>query len=66
MKIHHQILCKDLILALKSYFYWYDTFVAEHEWTAQKNANDFEQRLRELLPSAIEMIHDPDFDYHIR
>ena len=66
MKIHHQVLCKDLVLALKSYIFWMDEFRAEQEWTAQKNANNFERRLRELLPAAEEMLHDPDFDYHIR
>lgn len=66
MKVHHQILCKDLILCLKSYLFWLDEYKTEQEYSALKNANNFEKRIRDLMPAAEEMLHDPDFDYHIR
>ena len=66
MKVHHQILCKDLILALQSYFYWDNEFKSENEYSALKNSVNFKKRLEELLPAALEMLHDPDFDYFIR
>ena len=49
-------LVKDLIYNLQSYLYYYDCYAAEQEWTYLRDVNRFEQRLRDLLPRALEWV----------
>lgn len=63
MKPENISITKDLIYNLQAYLHWLDEFKAEQEWTASKNADSFLQRLRELLPEALNMLKTDDFDY---
>lgn len=50
---------KDLVFACQSYLHWRDEYDSEHEWTAMKNATDFLERIRQLVPQCIEIVkHD--------
>ena len=53
-------LVKDLIYNLQSYLYWYDLYTTEQQWTDLKTMSTFEQRLRELLPRALEWVKQED------
>ena len=63
MKPANKVLTKDLIYNLQAYLYWKDVYKSEEEWVMHKNVVNFEERLRQLLPKALEMIKDDDFDY---
>lgn len=63
MKIENKVIVKDIVYNLQAYLHWFDEFNSENEWTASKNADTFLQRLRELLPQALEMLKTEDFDY---
>ena len=63
MKSTNIELTKDIIYNLQAYFYWCDEYRTEEEWTALNKSRNFEERLRELLPKALEMLKDDDFDY---
>lgn len=47
-------LIKDIVFNLQAYIYWFDEFKTEGLWEAQMKANNFMQRLEELLPQALE------------
>ena len=43
-----------LVYAVRNLLFWYDEYQSEGEWTALKNESTWRERVRELLPDAIQ------------
>lgn len=43
-----------LVYAVRNLLFWYDEYQSESEWTALKNVGTWRERVRELLPDAIQ------------
>lgn len=53
MNTDEQTTIKDLVYNLQSYIFWSEEFKSEGYWDAQNKATDFYNRLKELLPQAL-------------
>lgn len=47
---------KDLVYACQAMLHWHDEYAAEQIWDALKNETEFRERIRELVPTCLELL----------
>lgn len=60
METNIEQILKDIVFNLQAYIHWFNEFKTEGMWEAQMKANEFLQRLEELVPLALQYFRNEE------